>query len=294
MIGVAQIVSELMGKYSQSAPFDHESVTRISASKGRQLLDVGELWAYRELLVALTLRDIKVRYKQTVLGAAWAIIQPLTMMAIFSVIFGKLASIPSEGLPYPVFVYAALLPWMFFANALTTAGSSLVNASNLVSKIYFPRLIIPLAAIGSGLVDLVISSTILLVLMLYYDIAWTANLLMAPILVVGVAVTAFGVGAVLSALTVSYRDFRFVVPFLIQVWMYLTPVVYGTRFIPEEWRWLLAMNPMSGYIEGFRSAFLGEPFVWDSLMVSGVLSLTIVLVGIGYFGRVERRFSDVI
>ncbi len=274
--------------------FDHEHVTRITASKGWQVLDLRELWAYRGLVIVLTLRDIKVRYRQTVLGAAWAIIQPLTIMLIFSVIFGKLAKIPSEGFPYPVFVYAALLPWTFFANALTASGGSLVSSSNLVSKIYFPRLIIPISAVGGGLVDLLISSGVLLLLMVYFDIPWTINLVMAPFLILGVVFTAFGVGTILSALTVSYRDFRFIVPFLIQIWMFLTPVVYGVSFIPEKWRWLLLLNPMTGYIDGFRAAFLGRPFAWDSLFISLILSMLVVLLGVGYFGKVERRFSDVI
>ena len=274
--------------------FDHEHVTRITASKGWQVLDLRELWAYRGLVIVLTLRDIKVRYRQTVLGAAWAIIQPLTIMLIFSVIFGKLAKIPSEGFPYPVFVYAALLPWTFFANALTASGGSLVSSSNLVSKVYFPRLIIPISAVGGGLVDLLISSGVLLLLMVYFDIPWTINLMMAPFLILGVVFTAFGVGTILSALTVSYRDFRFIVPFLIQIWMFLTPVVYGVSFIPEKWRWLLLLNPMTGYIDGFRAAFLGRPFAWDSLFISLILSMLVVLLGVGYFGKVERRFSDVI
>jgi len=206
--------------------FDHEHVTRITASKGWQVLDLRELWAYRGLVIVLTLRDIKVRYRQTVLGAAWAIIQPLTIMLIFSVIFGKLAKIPSEGFPYPVFVYAALLPWTFFANALTASGGSLVSSSNLVSKVYFPRLIIPISAVGGGLVDLLISSGVLLLLMVYFDIPWTINLVMAPFLILGVVFTAFGVGTILSALTVSYRDFRFIVPFLMHD---VTPVLDGIR-----------------------------------------------------------------
>ena len=293
-MGQFRIVPKMIRHNTQKKSCDHERATRITASKGWQIQELRELWAYRGLLMVLTSRDIKVRYKQTVLGAAWAIIQPLTIMLIFSVIFGKLAKIPSEGFPYPVFVYAALLPWIYFANALTTSGGSLVNSSNLVSKVYFPRLIIPLSAVAGGLVDFLISSGILLLLMIYFDIPWTTNLLVAPFLVLGVILTAFGVGTILSALTVSYRDFRFVVPFLVQIWMYLTPVVYGVGFIPEKWRWLLLLNPLTGYIDGFRAAFLGRPFAWNSLAISFSLSLLIVLIGIGYFGKVERRFSDVI
>ncbi|MCZ6675178.1 MAG: ABC transporter permease [Verrucomicrobia bacterium] len=274
--------------------FSHEHVTRVMPQKGWHMPDFKELWAYRELLLVLALRDIKVRYKQTVLGVTWAIIQPLTTMLIFTIIFGRLAKIPSEGYPYAIFVYAALLPWTFFANALSTSGNSLVGSSNLVSKIYFPRLIIPMASIGGGLVDFLFSTVILFLLMIHFDVVWTSNLLMAPLLLLGVMLTALGVGSLLSALTVSYRDFRFVVPFLIQIWMFLSPVVYGVGFIPEKWRWLLLLNPMTGYIDGFRAAFLGKSFDWTALGGSTILSLSIFVIGIAYFTKVERRFSDVI
>jgi len=274
--------------------FSHGHVTRITPPNGWHILDFKELWAYRELLSVLALRDIKVRYKQTVLGVAWAIIQPLAAMLIFTIIFGRLAKIPSEGYPYAIFVYSALLPWTFFANALSTSGNSLVGSSHLVSKIYFPRLIIPMASIGGGLVDFLLSSVILLLLMIHFEVVWTDHLLMAPFLLLGVMLTALGVGILLSALTVSYRDFRFVVPFLIQIWMFLSPVVYGVEFIPEKWRWLLLLNPMTGYIDGFRSAFLGKSFDWNALGISLVLSLIIFVISIAYFTKVERRFSDVI
>ena len=274
--------------------FGHEHITTIRPPKGWQMLNLRELWAYRELLGVLSMRDIKVRYKQTVLGVAWAIIQPLTTMIIFTIIFGKLAKIPSEGFPYPVFVYAALLPWTFFSNAISTSGNSLVGSAQLVSKVYFPRLIIPLSSVGAGLIDLMISTGILLLLMLFYDVAWTTNILVAPFLMLGVVFCALGVGTILSALIVSYRDFRFVIPFMVQIWMYVTPVVYGVGFIPEKWRWLLMLNPMTGYIDGFRSAFLGKPFDWNAIGLSVLLSIFLLGIGVSYFQKVERRFADVI
>jgi len=274
--------------------FSHKHLTTIRPRSGWHMLDFKEIWAYRELLVVFTMRDIKVRYKQTVLGAAWAIIQPLTTMIIFTVIFGRLAKIPSEGFPYPVFVYAGLLPWTFFANALSTSGNSLVGSSHLISKVYFPRLIIPLSSVGAGIVDLLISTSILLLLMLAYQVPLTLQILAAPLLMFGVITTALGVGTLLSALTVSYRDFRFVVPFMIQIWMYLTPVVYGVTFIPEKYRWLLMLNPMAGYIDGCRAVFLGKPFNLASLAVSVIMSIVLLCIGAAYFEKVERRFADVI
>jgi lipopolysaccharide transport system permease protein len=274
--------------------FSSEHWTTIRPQKTWRLVDFREIWAYRELFMTLAVRDIKVRYKQTVLGAAWAIIQPLTTMVIFTIIFGRLAQIPSEGFPYPVFVYSALLPWIFFANAVSTSGNSLVGSMQLVSKVYFPRLIVPLSSIGAGVVDLLVSTVILLLLMLFYGVSWTGHILLAPILVLGVILCALGVGTILAALTVSYRDFRYVIPFMVQIWMYLTPVVYGAGFIPEPYRWLLFLNPMSGYIGGYRSAFLGQPIDWIAISVSVALSLVLLVIGVAYFHKVERRFADVI
>jgi lipopolysaccharide transport system permease protein len=274
--------------------FGEQHVTVIEPSKGWRMLDLKELWAYRELLWVLTMRDVKVRYKQTVLGAAWAIIQPVMTMIIFSIIFGNLAKLPSEGYPYPIFVYAALLPWTFFANAIGASAGSVVGSSQLISKVYFPRLIIPLSSVGAGLIDFAIASSILLLMMLWYGVGWTLNLLMAPVLVVVVVFTALGVGTLLSALTVAYRDFRYVVPFMIQFWMYATPVVYSKEIVPEQWRWLLFLNPMSGMIDAFRSAFLGKPFDTFAIGLSVVVAICIFYFGIAYFEKVERRFADII
>jgi lipopolysaccharide transport system permease protein len=258
------------------------------------MVDWRELWAYRGLLWVLTARDIKVRYKQTVLGSAWAILRPVTTMLIFSVVFGRLAKMPSDGVPYPIFVYAALLPWTFFASAVSGSGQSLVSSTQLVSKVYFPRLIIPLSSIGLGLVDLLISTVILLLLMLWYRVGWTMNLLATPLLIVAVLFTAFGVGTLLSALTVTYRDFTHITPFLVQIWMYVTPVIFPIGIVPPPWRRLLYLNPMTGLVEGFRSAFLGKPFDGAGLGLSLVISCAIAVAAIAYFERVERRFADII
>lgn len=274
--------------------FSSEHLTVIEPSKGWRALNFRELWAYRELFLVLTQRDIKVRYKQTVLGIVWALLQPLLTMLIFTVIFGGLARIPSDGHPYAVFVFAALLPWTFFANAISTSSLSLVNASNMVSKIYFPRIIIPLSSIGAGLVDFFLSTLVLFGLMLWFNVAWTFNLLFIPLLLLAVVFTALGVGTLLSALTVAYRDFRFVIPFLVQIWMYATPVVYPASLVPEKWQWLLFLNPMAGVIEAFRAVFLGSPFDPASVVISFIVALLMFVWGVAYFERVERRFADII
>ncbi len=259
-----------------------------------RLLDWRALWAYRELLWVLGTRDVKVRYKQSVLGAAWAVIRPLSAMAVFSIIFGHLAKMPSDGLPYPVFVFTALLPWTFFSSTVSASAQSLVGSSHLISKVYFPRLIIPLASIGAALVDLLVSLAILLVMMALYGVAWSPRLLAAPLIVLAVAVAALGVGTLLSALTVSYRDFTHITPFLLQLWMYATPIVFPLSLVPEKWRWLMALNPMTGLVEAFRSAFLGRPFDIPSIALSVAVSLAMLVAGVLYFERAERRFADVI
>ena len=217
-------------------------LTLIKPNKGWRSPDLTELWDFRELLWVLTARDVKVRYKQTVLGFAWAIIQPVMMMVVFSIFFGRLAKMPSDGYPYPIFVYAGLLPWTFFANAISSSGSSLIGSAQLVSKVYFPRIIIPMASVGGGLVDFAISAGVLLLLMIYYSSAITINLLMLPLLVAGLILVALGIGTLLSALTVSYRDFRYVIPFIVQLWLFVTPVVYPTSIVPQDWRWLLNLK----------------------------------------------------
>ena len=283
-----------MSNELQEQYFGHQHVTLIEPAKGWRMLDWRELWAYRELLWVLTARDVKVRYKQTVLGAGWAILRPFITMVIFSVVFGHLARMPSDGYPYPVFVYAALLPWTFFAAVIGTSGNSLVGSSHLVSKVYFPRLIIPLSSVGAGLVDLLISTGILLLMMLYYGVGWSWNLLAAPVLLLFVIFTALGVGTLLSALTVAYRDFTHLTPFMVQIWMYITPVIFPVSLVPERWQWLLYLNPMTGLVEGFRSAFLGKPFDMTGLGISFAIAVAIFLAGVAYFEKVERRFADII
>lgn len=268
--------------------------TVIEPPNGWKMLDVRELWAYRELLWALTLRDLKVRYKQTVLGVAWAVIQPVTAMIIFSTIFGQLAGLPSDGYPYPVFVFAGLLGWTFFANAIGTIGGSVVGSAHLVTKVYFPRLIIPLTSLGSGVVDFAVSAGVLLLLMFYYRVPWGVKLAALPLLVVGLVVTALGVGALLSALTVAYRDFRYVIPFLTQMWLFATPVVYPASLVPDRWRWALYLNPMAGWIDGFRAAFLGKAFDLLGLAIASGVAGVLLVVGVSYFRRVEERFADII
>lgn len=274
--------------------FGHQHVTVIEPPKGWRMLDWRELWAYRELLWVLTMRDIKVRYKQTVLGAAWAVLRPFISMIIFSVVFGLMAKIPSDGYPYPIFVYAALLPWTFFATAISSSGGSLIGSSHLVSKVYFPRLIIPLSSIGAGFVDLLIATGILVLMMVYYGVGWSWNLLAAPLLLLFVIFAALGVGTLLSALTVAYRDFTHLTPFIIQIWMYITPVIFPVSLIPDRWQWLFYLNPMTGFIEGFRSTFLGRPFDYTGLGISFAIAFAIFLIGVVYFEKVERRFADII
>jgi len=274
--------------------FGYEHVTVIEPQRGWRALDLKELWAYRELFWVLTARDVKVRYKQTVLGFVWAIIQPVMLMIVFSIFFGGLAQMPSDGVPYPIFVFAALLPWTFFAGAISASANSLIGSAHLVSKVYFPRIIIPLSSIGAGLVDFAISAGVLLLLMAWYGVGWSFNLLAAPLLVAGVVLVAFGVGTFLSALTVTYRDFRYVIPFMVQFWMFATPVVYPASLVPEKWRWMLYLNPMVGLIEGFRSAFLGRPFDIPALAIALGVALVFLLAGIAYFEKVERRFADII
>lgn len=282
------------GESDHDRYFGRKHVTIIKPSQGWRTLDVKELWAYRELLWVLTARDIKVRYKQTVLGFVWAIIQPVMMMVVFSIFFGHLAGMPSDGYPYPIFVYAGLLPWTFFANAISSSGNSLIGSAQLVSKVYFPRLIIPLASVGAGLVDFAISASVFLLLMVWYGVGWSVNLLLTPLLVAGVVLVAIGVGTLLSALTVAYRDFRYVIPFMIQFWMFATPIVYPASLVPEAWRWLLYLNPMAGIIQIFRSAILGQAFNVTALLISLSVSLLLFLAGIAYFEKVERRFADII
>ncbi len=267
----------------------------ILPPKGFAQLDLGELWKFRELLVFLTWRDIKVRYKQTALGAMWAILQPVLTMLIFSVIFGGLAKLPSEGIPYPIFTFTALLPWQLFAFALSQSSNSLVGSQNLISKIYFPRLIVPFSSVLAGLVDFSIAFLVLIVLMAYYGISLTLNLVLLPLFLLLALISALAVGLWLSAMNVRYRDIRYVVPFLTQFWMFATPIAYSSSLIPEKWRWLYSLNPMTGVVEGFRLAILGSSSLdVFSLSLSACIVVALFIGGLFYFKRMESSFADII
>ncbi|MGZ6315789.1 MAG: ABC transporter permease [Anaerolineales bacterium] len=267
----------------------------IQPASGWVALDLRDLWRYRELLLFFTWRDIKVRYKQTALGAAWAILQPLLTMVIFSVIFGQVAKLPSDGIPYPVFTFTALLPWQLFAFALANSSNSLVLNQNLVSKVYFPRLVIPIAALLPGLVDFGISFVVLLGMMAYYHIALSLRIVVLPLLLLLALATATGIGLWLSALNVKYRDVRYAVPFLTTFWQYATPIAYSSTLIPERWRLLYGLNPMTGVVEGFRWALLGKGEDTGLMIWLSTLMVVAMLVGgLYYFRRMEDSFADII
>jgi lipopolysaccharide transport system permease protein len=271
-----------------------EHVLVIKPRRSWSALDFREVLNARELLFLLAWRDISVRYKQTVLGAGWAILQPVLTMLVFSVLFGKIARMSSDGVPYPIFVYAGLLPWTFFANAVTNSSNSLVGSANLISKVYFPRMVIPAAAVGAGLVDFAVASAILFVMMLYYHVGLSVAILMVVPLVALLSLAALASGLWLSALNVKYRDVRYAVPFMIQIGMYLTPVIYPASAIPSKWRWLLALNPVGGTIQGFRASLLHLPFDWFSLGISTAMTATLLVFAAFSFKTMEREFADVI
>ena len=271
------------------------AVTRIEPSRGWVALKLGELWEYRELLHFLIARDISVRYKQTVLGAGWAIIQPFFTMVVFSVFFGRLAKIPSDGLPYPIFAYAGLVPWGLFANGLTQSANSLVNNANLIKKVYFPRLVTPIAAVLGGIVDFVLAFTLLLGMMYYYGAPVGMRIVFLPAFVLLALTAALGVGLWLSALNVQFRDVRHAVPFLLQLWLFSTPVAYSSTLLSERWKVLYGLNPMVSVVEGFRWALLGGTAAPGAMVLASVLASLIVLVsGALYFRRMERTFADVV
>lgn len=278
----------------QSFRLPSEPLVVIQPSKRWNLLSFKDIWAYRELLFFLTWRDVKVRYKQTALGAAWAILQPLFMMVIFTIFFGRLAGVGSAGIPYPLFALAGLVPWTFFSNSITASGNSLVGSANLITKVYFPRLIVPAAAMLAGLVDFMLAFGLLCLLMIYYGVTLTAQVLFLPVLVLLTALFALGVGTWMSALNVKYRDVRFALPFVIQLWLFVSSVILPSSSVPEKWRWLLLLNPMSAIIEGYRSALFGLPFDWPALGIASVLTAVVLLYAFYSFSRVERSFADII
>jgi lipopolysaccharide transport system permease protein len=300
-------------------------VTRIRPAQGWQWINFGELWQFRELLFFLTWRDVKVRYKQTALGVAWAVLQPLLMMIIFTIFFGRMAGVPSNGLPYPLFVYAGLVPWTFFATAIAAAGNSVVGSERLITKVYFPRLGVPFAAVGAAVIDAVIAFGLLIAMMVYYGISPGWGVLLVPVVSAAIMLTALGVGTLLAALNVAYRDFRYVIPFLVQIWMFATPSVYmeingqppieashsvpssrsgaatplGTaptdkRPLSPALRTTLALNPMTGLITTFRAAALDGSISWQKLTAGSTCALLAFLFGCAYFRRVEDSFADIV
>lgn len=271
------------------------AVLVIEGSSGWRALSLGEVWRRRELLYFFVWRDLKVRYKQTVLGAAWAVIQPLFSMAIFAVFFGKLSKMPSDGVPYPLFSFLGLLPWTYFSSVLSSASNSLVGNAHLITKVYFPRLIVPLAAVASGLADYGVAALTLVPLMAYFRfVPNLPGLLALPLLTLHVFALALGVGLWLSALNVRYRDVKHAVPFLLQLWMYATPIVYPLSIVPAKWRWAVALNPMAGIVEGYRSAVLTGVWQTDALLISLVVTAAVLVSGAFYFRKLERSFADVV
>ena len=268
---------------------------RIEATRGWNSLGLEELWRFRELIYFFIWRDIKVRYKQTVLGGAWAILQPFCTMVIFSVVFGRLAKIPSESVPYPIFSFAALVPWTFFANGVTLSSTSLVSDSNLVKKVYFPRLAMPISKVLSGVVDFFLAFLMLLLLMLYYHIRPTVNVIWLPFFLLMALCTSLGVSMWFSAMHVQFRDVQYVIPFLVQVWLYATPVAYPSSLLSPRWRTLYCINPMVGVVEGFRWALLGtKTATGPMIIVSSLTALSLLVGGAYYFRRLEKSFADVI
>ncbi len=280
---------------SSITPAPQEEVIYLRPSRGWSRLNLRDLWRYRELVYFLTWRDIKVRYKQTVLGAAWAVIQPLVNMVVLSIIFGNFANMPTDGIPRPLFTYSALLPWGLFSKALSDASRSMLSNRSMITKVYFPRLIIPIASVLGGLADFAIQFVILLGMMLYYQYYPTAAIITLPFFILLALVTALGVGLWFSALNVLYRDVGYIMPFLTQLWLLVTPVAYSISVVPEELRWLYALNPMVGVVEGFRWALLGSVAPPSPMIfVSTVIAVVILISGMFYFRRMERTFADMV
>jgi len=277
-------------------PAEKRAVIILRPSSRWQLINLRELWQFRELIVQFAWRDVKVRYKQTIIGAAWAILQPALMMVVFTICFSRLAGVDSADIPYPLFVYAGLLPWTFFASAITSAGNSVIGSERLITKIYFPRLAMPFAAVATAGVDFLVAFGLLVILMIVYGVAWSTSLLLIPLFLGLIAFGALGIGTLLAALTVAYRDFRYATPFLVQLWMFATPTVYMQPGgdASGSLQALLALNPMTELISAFRAAALGGAIAWDGIGVSCLAMLGTFVVGCLYFRKVEDLFSDII
>jgi lipopolysaccharide transport system permease protein len=279
------------GQAAEEVPVYH---TRIKPSAGWSAVRLRELWNHRELLYFLTWRDFKVRYKQTILGVSWAILQPVLTMVVFTILFGRLAKISSDGLPYPIFNFTALVPWTFFAYSLSHASNSLVSSANILTKVYFPRLAMPLASVLSGMVDLGLAFIVLLAMMAYYGFAPTINIIWLPLFLILALVAAVGVALWLSAMNVLFRDVRYVIPFLTQMWFFITPIAYSSTMLDEPWRSLYGINPMAGVVEGFRWSLLGSPASPGLILASCISAPILLVTGALYFSRMEKVFADVV
>jgi lipopolysaccharide transport system permease protein len=279
---------------TETSELPAEPILTIESARRWIGLDLHEVWAHRDLFYFLVLRDIKIRYKQTALGVAWAVLQPVLTMVVFTAIFGRLAGVPSDGKPYPIFVFAGLLPWNFFNQAVTNSSNSLVGNAALITKVYFPRLVIPSAAVGAGLIDFAIGSVLLFMMAFYYGVAFSVWILMMVPLALLTTLFAISVGMWMSALNVKYRDVRYALPFLLQIWMYVTPIIYPVTFIPARWRWLIVLNPLSGVIQGFRCAIFAQPFDWNAIAVSAGVTFLVLICAAFVFRRMEREFADII
>ncbi len=279
---------------STNLDFDPPRRALIKSEEAGVQLNLAELWYFRELLYFLTLRDVKVRYKQTVMGLAWVIIQPLGTMLIFTLVFNRFVRLDAGPLPYPLFALSGLLLWLFFANAVTNSTYSLVSNSNLITKVYFPRMFIPAASVGAGLVDLGVAFLLLIVMCFYYGVSLSLHSLLLPLIILLMALLALSVGLLSAALTVKYRDLRHALPFIIQLWMFASPVIYPANVVPEKWKWLLTVNPVAGIIEGFRASLTGQPFNWFHLSVSAAITLVLLVCSVYVFRRFEDTFADVV
>src|SRR6267143_1225535 len=290
----AGAVTRVASDLKESTEHRPERHALIKSEDAGVQLNLGELWRYRELLYFLTLRDVKVRYKQTLMGLAWVIIQPLGTMLIFTLVFNRFVRLDAGPLPYPLFALSGLLLWLFFANAVTNCTHSLVSNANLITKVYFPRMFIPAASVGAGLVDLSVAFLLLIALCFYYGVALTLQILLLPVFVLMMALLALGVGLLAAAVTVKYRDLRHALPFIIQLWMFASPVIYPTSIVPPRWQWLVIINPLAGIIEGFRAAITGRPFAWVHISVSLVITLVVLAAAVYVFRRFEDTFADVV
>jgi len=289
-----ELLIEPQGYSRPSVSLPEKPLLVMVPSKRWVALDLRSLWTFRDLLYFLTLRDVKIRYKQTALGVAWAVLQPLLTMLIFTLFFGRVAKIPSNGHPYALFAFAGLLPWTFFANAITNSGNSLVNNAALISKVYFPRLIMPSAAVLAGLVDLAVSLVLMFGLAAFYGVGMSLNILALPALILLTTLLALAVSLFFAALNVKYRDVRYALPFLVQLAMFATPIIYPISMVPQRWRWALLLNPMAGLVEGFRVSLLGGQFDLPGLELAGAITIILLALGAYYFRSVERSFADLI